>query len=319
MLFLNQSDSLLPNGLQQPRLSCPSPSPPKLAQIRVHWVSDAIQPSHTLSSPFPVFNLSKHQGFFPMNQLLASGGQRIGGSASASVHRMNTQDWFPLQLAGWITLQSKGLFFELCSIQKHQFFSAQPSLWSKSHIHTWILDKKHGFDNTYLFWQVMSLLFKMLSRFIIAFLPWSKWLLISWLQSPSAVILEPPKIRCVTISIVSPSICHEVMGPDANLSFLNVEFYCGYWYFSLKSWFQLVFHPAQHFTWCTVYKLNKQGDAIQPWHTPFPIMNQSVVPYLVLTVASLLACMFIRRQIGGLVFPSLLRIAHSCVPHSQRF
>ena len=63
--------------------------------------------------------------------------------------------------------------------------------------------------------KVMSLLFNMLSRFLIAFLPRSKCLLISWLQSPSSVILEPKKIKSVTVSIVSPSICHEVMGPDA--------------------------------------------------------------------------------------------------------
>ena len=63
--------------------------------------------------------------------------------------------------------------------------------------------------------QVMSLLFNMLSMFVIAFLPRSNSLLISWLQSPSAVILEPPKIKSVTVSIVSPSICHEVMGLDA--------------------------------------------------------------------------------------------------------
>ena len=69
----------------------------------------------------------------------------------------------------------------------------------------------------------MSLLFKMLSRLVITFLPRSKHLLISWLQSPSAVILEPPKIKSATVSTVSPSISHEVMGPD-DLSFLNVEF-----------------------------------------------------------------------------------------------
>ena len=63
--------------------------------------------------------------------------------------------------------------------------------------------------------KVMSLLFNMLSRVVIAFLSRSKCLLISWLQSPSAVILEPKKIKSVTVSIVSPSICHEVMGPDA--------------------------------------------------------------------------------------------------------
>ena len=63
--------------------------------------------------------------------------------------------------------------------------------------------------------KLMFLLFNMLSRFVIAFLPRSKRLLISWLQSPSAMILEPPKIKSLTVSIVSPSICHEGMGPDA--------------------------------------------------------------------------------------------------------
>jgi len=73
--------------------------------------------------------------------------------------------------------------------------------------------------------KVMPLLFKMLSRLVITFLPRSKRLLISWLQSPSAVILEPPKIKSLTVSTVSPSICHEVMGPDAMMMFLNVELY----------------------------------------------------------------------------------------------
>ena len=71
--------------------------------------------------------------------------------------------------------------------------------------------------------EVMSLLFNKLSRLVITFLPRSKHLLISWLQLPSAVILEPPKIKSATVSIVSPSTCHEVMGPDTMLSFLNVE------------------------------------------------------------------------------------------------
>ena len=76
--------------------------------------------------------------------------------------------------------------------------------------------KNHSFDQTFVS-KVMSLLFKMLSRLVIAFLPRSKHLLISWLQSPSAVILEPPRIKSVTVSVVSPSICHEVMGPDATI------------------------------------------------------------------------------------------------------
>ena len=79
---------------------------------------------------------------FQMSQLFASGGQSIGVSASASVLPMNIQDWFPLGLIGWISLQSKGLSRVFSNtIQKHQFLGTQPSLWSSSHIHTWLLEK----------------------------------------------------------------------------------------------------------------------------------------------------------------------------------
>ena len=93
---------------------------------------------------------------------------------------------------------------------QHLVFSMSPTLIS-------IYDywKKHSFDTQIFTSKVMSLLFNMLSRFVIAFLPRSKRLLISWLQLPSAVILKPQKIKSLTVSIVSPSICHEVMGPDA--------------------------------------------------------------------------------------------------------
>ena len=82
-------------------------------------------------------------GSFPMSQLFASGGQSIGVSASTSFSPMNTQDWSPLGWTGWISLQSKGLsrVFSNTTVQKHQFFSAQPSLGSNSHIHTWPLEK----------------------------------------------------------------------------------------------------------------------------------------------------------------------------------
>ena len=74
--------------------------------------------------------------------------------------------------------------------------------------------------------KVMSMFFNMLSRLVITFLPRSKRVLILWLHLPSAVILEPPKIKYATVSTISPSVCHEVMGPDAmNPSFLNVEFH----------------------------------------------------------------------------------------------
>ena len=83
---------------------------PVLTQTPVHWVSDAIQPSHPLSSPSCLnFNLSQHQGLLQMSQLFASGGQSIRVSVSTSVLPMNIQDWFPLGRAGWISLQSKRL------------------------------------------------------------------------------------------------------------------------------------------------------------------------------------------------------------------
>ena len=98
---------------------------PELTQTLVHWVGEAIQPPHRLSSPsLPA------SGSFPMSQFFASGSQRIGVSASTSVLPMNIQDWFPLEWTGWISLQSKGLsrVFSKGIVQKHQFFSDQLSL-----------------------------------------------------------------------------------------------------------------------------------------------------------------------------------------------
>ena len=126
--------------------------------------------------------------------LFTSGGQRIG--ALATVLSMNTEDWFPLGLTGLISLLSKGLsrVFSSTTVWKHQFLGSQPSLWSNSHIYIWLLEKPSIalIIQTFVS-KVMSLLFNTLSRFVIAFLPRSKHLLISWLQSPSAVILEPKK------------------------------------------------------------------------------------------------------------------------------
>ena len=99
----------------------------EFTQTYVHWVSDAIQPSHPLSSPFPTaLNPSKHESF-PMSQLFAWGGQSIGVSALASVPPKNTQGWSPLEWTGWISLQSKGLsrVFSDTTVQKYQFFGAQ--------------------------------------------------------------------------------------------------------------------------------------------------------------------------------------------------
>ena len=126
---------------------------------------------------------------------------------------MNTQDWSPLGWTGWISLKSKGLsraFFNT-TVQHHQFLCAQLSSQSNSHIYTWLLEKTALTRWTFVR-KVMSLLFNMLSRLAVAFLPRSKCLLISWLQLLSAVILEPQKIKFDTVSTVSPSISHEVMG-----------------------------------------------------------------------------------------------------------
>ena len=150
-----------------------------------------------------------------MSQFFTAGGQSTGASASASVLPVNIQYWFPLGLTGLILL-SKGFsrVFSNTTVQKHQFFSVQPSLWSNSHSYT-TTGKTIALTRWTFVRKVMSLLFNMLSRFVIAVLPRSKCLWISWLQSPSAVILEPKKTKSVTVFIVSPSICHEVMGPDA--------------------------------------------------------------------------------------------------------
>ena len=127
-----------------------------------------------------------------MSQFFASGGQSIGASPSASVLPMNIQGLFPLGLTGLISLLSKGLLriFSNTTVPKHQFSDTQLSLVQLSHPYmttgrTIALTRRTFVD------KVMSLLFNMLSRLVITFLPRSKLLLISWLQSPSAVILEP--------------------------------------------------------------------------------------------------------------------------------
>ena len=150
-----------------------------------------------------------------MSQLFASDGQSIGASASTSVLPINTQDWSLLGWTDWISLQSKGLKrllqhhsskapILLCSA----FFIVQLSYPYMTTGKTIALTRRTFVG------KVMSLLLNMLSRLVITFLPRSKRLLISWLQPPSAVILEPRKIKSDTVSTVSPSISHEVMGTD---------------------------------------------------------------------------------------------------------
>ena len=136
-----------------------------------------------------------------MSWLFASGCQGIG--ASASVLPMNIQGWFPLGMTGILDLlavQGLSRVFSTTTVQKHHFFGAQPSLWSNSHIHTGLLRKSYlwPYEPLSAKW---CLLFNTLSRFVVAFLPRSKCLLISCLKSPSTVILERKKIKPTTVSI----------------------------------------------------------------------------------------------------------------------
>ena len=137
------SDSLWPHELQHTRPPCPSLTPrvqpnPCPSSWWCHpTISSSVVPFSSCPQSFPA------SGSFPMSQLFTSGGQSIGVSASTSALPTNTQDWSPLGWTGWISLQSKRLsrVFSNTTVQKHQFFCAQPSSQSKSHIHTWPLEK----------------------------------------------------------------------------------------------------------------------------------------------------------------------------------
>ena len=139
------SNSLWPHWLQHAKLRCPSSTPSLLKLMSIDDIHQWCHPTN-LSSVVPFSSCLQSflaSGYFLMSQFFASGGQSIGASASASVLPMNAQDWFSLELTGWISLQSKGLsrVFSSTTVQKHQFFSVQSSLWPNSHIHTWPLEK----------------------------------------------------------------------------------------------------------------------------------------------------------------------------------
>ena len=135
------SDSLQLHGLQHTRLPCPSLSPRACSNSRplFWWCHPTILSSVTLFSSCP----QSFPASFPMSQLFATDGLSIGASASASVLWMNSQGWFPWGLTSLISLLSKGLsrVFFSTTVRKQQFFGTQPSLWSNSHIHTWLLEK----------------------------------------------------------------------------------------------------------------------------------------------------------------------------------
>ena len=136
------SSNSVTHGLQHARLPCPSLSPRICSNScpLSRWWHRTILSSVLPLSCLQYFPASRS---FPMHQLLTSGDQIIGASASASVHPMNIQNWFPLGWTGWIFLQSKGLsrVFSNTTVRKHQFFRPQLSLWSNFHNHTWLLEK----------------------------------------------------------------------------------------------------------------------------------------------------------------------------------
>ena len=190
---------------------------PEFTQTPIHRVSDAIQPSHPLSSPSPPApNPSQHQGF--ANELTLRMRWQKYWSFSFSIIPSKEipglisfrMDWLALPavqgtLKSLFQNHSSKASIPQCSV----FFTVQLS-------HPYMTTGKTiGLTRWTFVGKVMSLLFNMLSRLVITFLPRSKRLLISWLQSPSSVILEPKKIKSDNVSTVSPSISHEVMGPDA--------------------------------------------------------------------------------------------------------
>ena len=182
---------------------------PELTQISVPlspWFYPTISSSVIhFSSCLQSFPAS---GSFPMSQFFTSGGQSIGASASGLP--MNMRDWSPLGWTCWISLQSKGFsrVFSSTTVQRPQFYGTQPFFFYCELSHPYMTIGKTIDLTIWTFvGKVMSLLFTMLSRLAIASLPRSDYLLISWLQSPSAVILESPKIKSLIVSIVSLFIC----------------------------------------------------------------------------------------------------------------
>ena len=166
MLFSHSvmSDSLQPMDCSTPGFPV-SHHLPELAQTQVHWVSDAIQPSHPLSPPSLTFHLSQHQGLF----LWVSSSHQVAKVLEFQRQHQSFQwtfrNWFPFGFMGLISLQPKGLsrIFYNITVQKHPSFNTQLSLQSNSNIHTWTLEKAWPWLVTHLL-AVMSLLFNMLSR-----------------------------------------------------------------------------------------------------------------------------------------------------------
>ena len=311
-------------------MDCSTPSFPvhhqllELAQTHVHWVSDAIQPSHPLLPPFPfAFNLSQHRSVFwwiSSSQQVAkvlelqhqSFWKDYSGLISFRV------DWFDL-------LTAQGI---LKSLHQHPDFKASVlphSVFFMVQLSHLCMTTGKTIALTILTFvsKVRSLLFITLSRFVISFLLRSRHLLISFWQSLSTVILKPRKIKSATVS-TSPSICHEVMGLDAMIFIFWMLIFKPAFSSSLLYAFRVVssahlrnldssfwfIQPTFHIMY-SACKLNKQGDITQCCSAPFPVWNQSVVPRPVQTVASWPTCKFPRRQVRWSGIPISLSIVRS--------
>ena len=308
------SNSLWIHGLQCSRLPYPSPIP--RAYSNVSPLSQWCHP--TVSSSVVHFSFC-HQSFpasgsFLMSWLFTSGDQNIGTSASASILAMSIQGWFPC-----------------CPRDSQESSPARQFKSSNSLVLCLLYDsalttvcdywKDHSLDHLYLCWQR----FLTQSSFLLAFLPRSNHFPISWLQASSTVILEPKNRKSIAASTFSPSICHWAKCHDL-FFFLIFSFTLTFWlssftlikrlfifsslsairvvssaYLRLLMFLLPILIPACNFSrpaflmMPLACKLNKQGGNKQLCHIPFSILNQSVLPYTVLTVASWPVYRFLRR------------------------
>ena len=224
------SNSLRPHGLQHARPPCPSPTPrvyPNSCPFS-RWCHPTLSSSVVSFSSYP--QSFPASGSFQMSQLFASGGQSIGVSASTSVPPMNTQDWAPLGWTGWSPCSPRDTRE---SSPAPQFKSINSSALSLFYGPTLTSIMTTGKTIALTRWtfvgKVMSLLFNMLSRLVIAFIPRSKWFLLSWMQSLFTVTLEAKKISLLLFPFFSSIFlpwsdgngCHD-------LHFINAQFYASF-------------------------------------------------------------------------------------------
>ena len=230
------SDSLQSHGLRHARPPCPSPAPRACSNSCPfsQWCHPTVSSSVITFSCLQSFPAS---GSFLMSQLFTSSGQNTGASVSASGFNEYSGliscriDWFDLAIQGTLKSLLQHYSSKASVIQRSAFFMVQASHPYMTTGKTIALTKQTFVG------KVIPLLFNMLSRLVIAFLPRSNHLLISWPQSPSTMILDPKKIKSATVSIVSPSICHEVMGPNAMILV--------FWMLSFKPTLTRLFHFHQ--------------------------------------------------------------------------